>query len=447
MQIKTKSAIYTFFPELSIVVNSELEDEFKHLLPEKIDVEKMIANTRRELSDEDLEELISSLRMITFNVTEECSYRCSYCIYSGNYENVRTHSRKRIRFNTAKKTIDYLVQWISHKKRKLKYNSVNIGFYGGEPLLEIHLIEKIMAYTQKRFRDKELRDKFVAKFSMTTNGYLLEGNILELMVKYNVTLDISLDGPKEEHDKFRVTRGGKGTWDTIMKNLKEIRLKYPGFYENNVKFLCTLHPLHDFARIDDFFSDTRNHIAVDTVIANSVSLEALKESIKTKILAHMKKQESFLLYKMMSNRLDSRLKYKEISDNTKFTAICMPGEWKLFIDTEGRFHFCEKIKTDFSIGNVDNGFDFDKIRQIYRAWSELVIKNRCWECSVWSFCNVCLAHIRNDNEIEIDCGSKRNDITVLKEYLNFKEEQDKKERKSKKIVTIKDYIRQLETFA
>ena len=446
MQIETKNAIYTFFPGLSILVNSELEDEFKHLLPAKVDEEKLIDKTRIELSDDDLEELIGSLRMITFNVTEECSYRCSYCIFSGNYEKVRTHSQKKMSFNTARKMIDYLVEWISHKKRNLKYNSINIGFYGGEPLLEIHLIEKIMAYTQKRFREKDLREKFEVRFSMTTNGYLLEGNIIELLVKNNVTLDISLDGPREEHDKFRVTRGGKGTWETIMKNLETIRLKYPEYYENNIKFLCNLHPLHDFARIDDFFNDAGNHIDVETVITNTVTMDELKESIKTKILANMKKQESLLLLKNMSSRLDSRLKYKEISDNTKFTATCMPNEWKLFIDTEGRFHFCEKVKTGFPIGDVENGFDFEKIRQFYRSWSEFIIKTRCWECSVWSFCNVCPAHNKKEKEIEIDCSSRRNDIAVLKEYLTFKEEQDKKIRKSKKIGNIKDYIRQLETF-
>ena len=231
-----------------------------------------------------------------------------------------------------------------------------------------------------------------------------------------------------------------------MKNLETIRLKHPEYYENNVKFLCTLHPLHDFARIDDFFSNAENHIDMDKLITNTVAMDELKESIKTKILANMKKQESLLLLKTLSSRLDSRLKYKEISDKTKFTATCMPNEWKLFVDTEGRFHFCEKVKTGFTVGDVEKGFDFEKIRQFYRAWSEFIIKNHCWECSVWSFCDVCPAYNRNEKEIEIDCSSRKHDITVLKEYLTFKEAQDKKRRKLKTVGNIKDYIRQLETF-
>jgi len=114
------------------IINSELEEE----LPTsywKIDEEKSMAAARQELTDEDLEEMIGSIGFVTFNITENCNNRCIYCIYSGDYENTRTHSQKKMSFKTARKTIDYLIEWISSKKRKVKQNAVNLGSTAGSP--------------------------------------------------------------------------------------------------------------------------------------------------------------------------------------------------------------------------------------------------------------------------------------------------------------------------
>jgi uncharacterized protein len=345
----------------------------------------------------------------------------------------------------AKKTIDYFIGWITNPKRKTKHNGINIGFYGGEPLLEIQLIEKIMEYTRKRFREEKLTDIFNLQFSMTTNGALLKAEILDIIVKHNVSVCVSLDGPQVEHDKFRLSGNGKGTWSIIMENLEELRSKYPGYYKNHVKFLCTLHPWHDFQKIDQFFTDEKNRFDLDKIITNGVSLENLKESIKKNILENLKSQKSFLLEKDLSKRLENKFKLKKIDINTKFTAICRPGDWKLFIDTEGRFHFCEKIKADLPLGDVESGFDFDKIRLVYRAWTEMIIKNRCWECSIWSFCSICPAYNTKNDDIDIDCSNRKNDIGILTKFLSFKEEQDNKQRDFKKADNRKDYIRLLDT--
>ena len=88
MEIKTVNSAYILIPRLGILVNSELKNEFLHLIPGPLNEEKIIAGLRRELTNEEIEAHIISTNNILLNVTENCNYRCTYCIYSGDYEMV-----------------------------------------------------------------------------------------------------------------------------------------------------------------------------------------------------------------------------------------------------------------------------------------------------------------------------------------------------------------------
>ena len=82
------------------------------------------------------------LSILFLEITEQCNFRCSYCIYSENYPNERTETSKNMLFDTAKKAVEGLVP--------LSKNNVMIGFYGGEPLINMDLVRKIMGYSKKK---------------------------------------------------------------------------------------------------------------------------------------------------------------------------------------------------------------------------------------------------------------------------------------------------------
>ena len=147
------------------------------------------------------------LSILFLEITEQCNFRCSYCIYSENYPNERIETSKNMSFDTAKKAVDGLVP--------LSKNNVMIGFYGGEPLLNMGLIRQIMNYSKEKFPDKEFG------FSMTTNFFNADRYIQDI-VNNRMYINLSLDGPKEIHDKCRRTKNGKPTYDRIMSNLKKI---------------------------------------------------------------------------------------------------------------------------------------------------------------------------------------------------------------------------------
>lgn len=443
MKIQTKHAKYSFIPQLGIVVNSELEEEFDHLLPAQLIEERMIESRKSELSDSEIEERLSAIRNITLNITEQCNFRCTYCTFSGNYVIGRVHNPKSMSITTAQKAIDYLTALISNKKRKVKVNTIILGFYGGETLLEFDLVRRIIEYTKGSFRKKGLNDKFVLQFQLNTNGYLLKDYILDFFVENDVQLAISLDGPESEHDKFRLTVNGGKTWENISNNLDKIRKKYPGYYENKIIFLATLHPFHNYKKIDDFFLNS-SHFSPKKISTNNVSHFSLKKEIEEK-LKTVPSQVSKLALKQGVERFDYKLTLRSIDYKTKFTAMCFPGGLKLFVDSDGKFHICERIKANLTIGNVDKGIDYEKIRSIHRQWADVIIKNRCWECAAWSICGVCAAQSEDENGVGIDCVYKDDLMKRLKTYLEYKE--DESRIKEQDVPTffdnVMDYVRHL----
>lgn len=107
-------------------------------------------------------------------------------------------------WNTAKKSLDFLLE------HSIDNEIVNIGFYGGEPMIEFDLIKKCIEYAKEIFKGKDIQ------FSITTNGTLINKKIIRYFVKNKVNLTISLDGPKEVHDKNRRFCNGSGTFDKII---------------------------------------------------------------------------------------------------------------------------------------------------------------------------------------------------------------------------------------
>lgn len=197
------------------------------------------------------------LNMITLQITQNCNLRCSYCVYSGKYQN-REHSNKKMSIDVAKKGIDFLINHSSDS------DEIGIGFYGGEPLLEFEMIKECIEYAEKRAEGKNLI------LSLTVNGTLLNGEIAEYFQKHRIYTMVSLDGPKEVHDKNRKFSDGRGSFDVIYNNLKMLKDKCPEFM-NKVGFSVVLDPQIDFGCLNEFLlnSDILSDSTCELVNINS----------------------------------------------------------------------------------------------------------------------------------------------------------------------------------
>ena len=424
MKINTSRSSYTLIPRLGLLVNSEIENEFQSLYPDsqEINEEQLIERLRTDLTDEEIEQHICSSRNLVLNITENCNFRCKYCAYSGIYESNRIHNDRKMELSTSKKAVDLFFKNLANRKRKVKINSISVGFYGGEPLLEFSLIKDIYMYTKEKITKTEMDRLFDLQFRVSTNGYLLyKEEIVDFLVKNNIGIDVSLDGPKEEHDKFRVTINMENSWETIWENLNSLYNKFPEYSSKNITYLATIHPMHNYKKIDRFFLENPKRFDITGLLVNKVSKSFLKESLKKKWFGQESLQTSQLINIKNKASFDRKFTLKKISSNSKFTAMCFPGEIKLFVSTDGKIFICERVKQEISIGNVDDGFDYNAIRKVQRLWNEEIIKNRCWECPARTLCHFCVSHSEDKEGIRLDCNYKSRFQNSLSNYLSYKE--------------------------
>lgn len=179
------------------------------------------------------------IEQATLQVTQRCNLRCSYCAYSGNYEN-RSHSPKSMTFETARRAIDMV---LSHSEDA---QNPTIGFYGGEPLLEFPLIKECVDYIRQQAPDRNI------SYTMTTNGTLLTPDIYGYLLENGFNVLISLDGPKVIHDQSRKFPNGNGSYDIIMENIRNILNQYPQSY-NKLRFNAVMSPEIDDSCLSSMF--------------------------------------------------------------------------------------------------------------------------------------------------------------------------------------------------
>lgn len=143
------------------------------------------------------------LKAIMIFVTEQCNLRCDYCYIS--------KTPARMSLSTAKKSVDFLLTNAGPRSE-----SVDVCFFGGEPLLEPELIRKTCEYARKVGAGNRIR----VGFSITTNGTLLDEKRQRLLLEYDIDTTISLDGTEEIHDRHRKTANGSGSFKLIKPHVR-----------------------------------------------------------------------------------------------------------------------------------------------------------------------------------------------------------------------------------
>lgn len=389
-------------------------------------------------ADEVLEyHLRNKVQKITLQVTQSCNLRCDYCPYSGGYRN-REHTNNKMDWNTAKKSLDFLLE------HSIDNEIVNIGFYGGEPMIEFDLIKKCIEYAKEIFKGKDIQ------FSITTNGTLINKKIIRYFVKNKVNLTISLDGPKEVHDKNRRFCNGSGTFDKIINSLDYIKEEFPEYYKR-LFFNVVLDPESDFSCINDFFCN------YETIKENPASLSLITEQYSVNSINYSQEYfvkneyEYFKVLLSKLNRLDSKnvskllekrfsdlrrmYNYIEICERIPEKAHhggpCIPGVQRLFVNVNGDFFPCERVSEEseiMRIGSIRNGFELEKIKVLLNVGK--ITEKQCKNCWAFRFCFQCAAFADELDELSSDkklgkCNSVRNfvvnsfkDICTMRE-MNF----------------------------
>ena len=149
------------------------------------------------------------VKALCLHVAHTCNLNCSYCFASqGKYHG----DRALMSFEVGKRALDFLIE---HSGTRV---NLEVDFFGGEPLMKWDVVKALVAYarTQEEPRNKNFR------FTLTTNGMLIDDDVIEFANREMHNVVLSLDGRREIHDRLRVDYAGKGSYDRIVPKFQEL---------------------------------------------------------------------------------------------------------------------------------------------------------------------------------------------------------------------------------
>lgn len=349
--------------------------------------------------------LRNGLNQLTLSVTEKCNLRCKYCTYSDNYSYSRGYSTADMSFETARQAIDQFFALVELGNRYNPYRKISVGFYGGEPLLNFQLIKNCVEYIFTVYPDYDVL------FTISTNGTLLNAEISEYLMKKDFSISVSLDGPKEEHDRNRVYANGKGTFNDIIRNIGPI---IDSGYEK-ISSLVVFDVTSDLFKIQDFFNRKDIPPVSNATMPNRYhgctyydrflpeDFERFNEQIKMAkeaYLSHLNEETEKVSF---FDQIFGNPSYKTLAGPAVLTdynaymipctGTCTPGK-KIYVDVHGLFYPCERVCEAFTIGDCRTGLDFTRISKLLDDYFSSL--DYCRECKHRKLCSKCFSTLLTD---------------------------------------------------
>ena len=337
---------------------------------------------------------------ITFQITEDCNLNCSYC-----YQHHKT--KNKMSFETAKQAIDDLLQ---NKEKFNKYFNLDdkigiiIEFIGGEPLLEIDLIDQIMEYFTYQMIKLNHPWLLRHRISICTNGILyFSPKVQNFIKKYKqrLSLGITLDGSKELHDMCRKDFNNNPSYDIVEKAIKYHKENY----DNNLSSKLTISPNN----INFLFDGIKNFIDLGfkDIFFNPVFEEGWTEKEAKIYYEQLKKTSDFIL----NNNLEEEIFLSQLSDLNAGYPSNSNNNWcggtgkMLAIDCNGDFYPCLRYtpssigdkQEKFIIGNIKNGMGSTKesnnrIKLLKTITRDSQSEKKCLNCPISGGCSWCSAY-------------------------------------------------------
>jgi uncharacterized protein len=319
---------------------------------------------------------------ITFIVTEDCQLNCKYCYLVGK------NKSGRMDFDVARRTIDYLLS----EKENIKEDSVVLDFIGGEPFIEIELIDKICDYF--KLKSYELNHPWFNsyRFSFSTNGLMYRDKRVQNFISKNrshLSIQITIDGTKRKHNLQRVYPGGKGSYDDVVRNIPLWQKQFP---EASTKVTISSDDI-------PYIKESVLHIwslGVKEISINAVFENAWKpgdeEMFEEQLVGLADEIISKQLYEEYSCTFFSKIIGKPYIENMNW---CGAGKM-LAVDFNGNFYPCIRF-VDFSlqnrkgleVGNISDGINKNKLRPFLTLDMVSQSSKECIDCEVATGCAWC----------------------------------------------------------
>ena len=284
---------------------------------------------------------------LTLSLNHRCNLRCTYC-YAGEKFN------RRMPLEVAEKALELAFSYPS--------NVVRVLLFGGEPLLELELLEAVSAAT----RAKAKATGKLARLGLTTNGTQLKDRALDLLDEYDFNVTVSLDGDREAHNSARVMPNGKGSFDAVVKGIRRAQERL-----GSVRTISVVHP-GNLARLPESF-DLVASLGITRMAFNlnydakweEEQLEDLErgyEAMADRVIEHYRRGVDFTVQPFHA-KIVSRLK-GGFAPGDK----CDFGCKELAVAPSGRIYPCDRLigedgaaQDEVVIGDVDTGVQVARV--------------------------------------------------------------------------------------
>ena len=359
------------YPETEV---EEALDEVQML----VDNEELFTKDTYENYIMDFKKRPTVVKALCLHIAHDCNLACQYCFAEeGEY-----HGRRALMsFEVGKKALDFLIANSGNRR------NLEVDFFGGEPLMNWQVVKDLVAYgrEQEKLHDKKFR------FTLTTNGVLLNDEVMEFCNREMGNVVLSIDGRKEVHDKMRPFRKGAGSYDLIVT-------KFQQFAESRHQDKYYVRGTFTHYNLD--FSEDVLHLAdlgfkqisVEPVVAEPKEPYAIREEdlpklfeeydkLAVEMIRRHKSGEDFNFFHFMIDLEGGPCVAKRLSG-------CGSGTEYLAVTPWGDFYPCHQFvgNEKFLLGNVDEGILNTDIRDEFKCCN-VYAKEKCRKCFARFYCS------------------------------------------------------------
>ena len=320
----------------------------------------------------------TQLKALCLHIAHDCNMCCKYC-FAGEGE--YSGDRSLMSFEVGKRALDFLIEQSGSRK------NLEVDFFGGEPLLNFDVVKQLVAYA--RSIEKENGKNF--RFTLTTNGVLLDDEVMEWANKecYNVVL--SLDGRKETNDRMRRTRNDKGTYDLILPKFQKMAKErnQQGYYIRGTYTHYNTDFANDILHLADMGFE---QLAMEPVVTDPKMDYALQESdipklkdqydlLAKEMCKRNREGKGFTFFHYMIDLEGGPCIYKRISG-------CGVGTDYMAVTPWGDLYPCHQFVGDekFLLGNVFDGVKNTDIVNEFKLCN-VYSREACQDCFAKLYCS------------------------------------------------------------
>jgi len=364
----------------------------------------------------------SPIKAMCLNIAHDCQLRCKYCFAStGDFGK----GRKLMSFETGKHAIDFLLEKSGDRQ------NLELDFFGGEPLMNFNVVKQVVEYA--RSREKEYGKHF--RFTITTNGLLLDDDKIEFINREMSNVVLSIDGRKETNDKFRVLPNGQGCYDMILPKYKKL-VAGRGDKEYYVRGTFTNKNLDFSNDVFALYDAGFDQISVEPVVGDSHEYALTEkdlpavfkeyEVLARKIIDNEKNGKKFNFFHFMLDLDQGPCAIKRLRG-------CGCGNDYVAITPDGDIFPCHQFVgiDEYKMGNIDEGtFNYEMKADFAKA--HVYSKPECRKCWAKFYCSGgCNANnyqymgdIRTAHKLSCQLEKKRLECAIMMKAIRIFGEQE-----------------------